>query len=122
MWPCIFQRTASRHHANMASLHLQQELILAAHFRHDALRLAGRRDVIGQGDHIEQVRADTTQVYALTTNDHPSLNQPVLPVQLLNELLIGGPSHGDEIGDPGVHGVPRFHDTRVIQVVPQRQV
>jgi hypothetical protein len=28
VWPCILHRTASRHHANMASLHLQPELIL----------------------------------------------------------------------------------------------
>jgi hypothetical protein len=47
MWPRKLQRTTARHHANMASFHLQQELILATDFRHDALRLARRRDVIG---------------------------------------------------------------------------
>src|SRR6266853_6236889 len=106
----------------MTSLYLQQELILAADLRHDALRLACRRNMIGQGDYIEQVSADTAQIHPLATNNHRSLNKSVLLVELLNELQIGCPGHRDEIGYPGVHGVPRIHDTRVIQVVPQRQV
>src|SRR5260370_14416594 len=122
VWPCILHRPTSRHHANMAYLHLQKELILAADLRHDTLRLAGRRDMIGERDHIEQVRAYTTQVHPLATNDHLPLYEPVLPVELLNQLQISCPGHGDEIGDPGVHGVPRFHVTRVIQVIPQRQI
>ena len=60
VWPGILHCTAARHHANVPSLDLQQELILAADPGHDALRLAWRRDMIGQGDHIEQVRTDTT--------------------------------------------------------------
>src|SRR5258708_38600685 len=58
MRPGVLERAASRHHANMTSLDLQHALILAANLRHDALRLTGRRDMIGQRDHIEQVRAD----------------------------------------------------------------
>ncbi len=65
---------------------------------------------------------DATEIHSLATNDHRSLNEPILPVELLDELQIGCPGHGDEIGDPGVHSVPRFHKTGVIQVVPQRQV
>jgi len=78
VWPGILHCTAPRHHANVASLHLQQELILAADFGHDALRLAWRRDMIGQGDHIEQVCADTTQVHPLTTDGQRPLNESVL--------------------------------------------
>src|SRR5579859_5112419 len=78
VWPGILHRATSCHHANMASLHLQHELILAADLRHDALRLAGRRDMIGERDHIEQVRANTTQVHPLATNAHLPLNEPVL--------------------------------------------
>ncbi len=37
MWPGKFQRTTSCHHSDVASLHLQQELILATDLRHDAL-------------------------------------------------------------------------------------
>ena len=62
--------------------------------------------MIGQGNHIEQVGADTAQVHALASNDHLSLNEQVLAVEFLNELPVGCSSHGDEIGDPGVHGVP----------------
>src|SRR6266566_9736545 len=111
--PGILERATSRHHANMASFDLQHALILAADLRHDALRLAGWRDMIGESDHIEQVRANTAHIHLLATNAQRALHEPVLLVELLNELPVGGPGHGDEIGDPGVHGVPRFHDARV---------
>src|SRR5260370_32202337 len=83
--PSKLHRTAPRHHADMASLHLQQELILAADLRHDALRLAGRRDVIRKGDHIHQVRASTTQVHPLPTDEQLPLDDPILPVELPDE-------------------------------------
>src|SRR5690349_16446365 len=114
MWPCMFLRATTSHDANMAALHFEQVLIRAADLLHDALRLAGWRDMVGQSYHIEQTCANTAQVYMLTTNDHLPLNQPILLVEFLNELEIGCPGHRNEIIHPGVHGVPCFHDTRVI--------
>src|SRR5579859_2346404 len=107
MWPGKLKRAAARHHADMAPLHLRQKLILAADPRHDALRLAWRRDMIVKGDHIEQVSADMAQVHPLAANDQIPFHKPVLLVELLNELPVGRPGHGDEIGYPGIHGVPR---------------
>src|SRR5258708_37434803 len=107
--PGVLERATSRHHANMASLDLQHALILAADLRHDALRLAGWRDMIGQRDHIEQVRANTAHVHLLATNAQRALHEPVLLAELLNELSIGCPGHADEIGDTGVHGVAHLH-------------
>jgi hypothetical protein len=78
--------------------------------------------MIGQGDHIEQIGVDAAEIYSPAANDELPLAEPVLTVELLNELKIRRPTHGNEIGDPGVHSVPRFHNMWVIQVVPQRQV
>ena len=106
----------------MASFDLQQLFILAADLRHDALRLAWWRNMIGEGDHIQQVRSDTTQVHPFATNDQRPFNESVLLVELFDELAISCPGHINEIVYPGIHSVPCFHDARVIQVVPQSQV
>src|SRR5258708_38776329 len=87
--PGVLERATSRHHTNMASFDLQHALILAADLRHDALRLTGRRDMIGQRDHIEQVRANTAHIHLLATNAQRALHEPVLLVELLNELPVG---------------------------------
>src|SRR5712692_3442100 len=103
MWPGKLQCTTSRHHTDMASLYLQQKLILATDLCHNALRLACWRNMIGQRNHIEQVSADMAQIHPLATNDQLPLNESILPVELFDELQISCPSHWDEIGYPGVH-------------------
>src|SRR5260221_11051858 len=84
--PGVLERAASRHHANMASFDLQHALILAADLRHDALRLTGWRDMIGQRDHIEQVRANTAHAHLLATNAQLALHEPLLLVEPPMEL------------------------------------
>src|SRR5450755_169940 len=116
--PGTLRSRTARHHADMTTVYLEQELILAADFLHDALRLARRRDVVGERDHVEQVGTDIAKIDALTANKQVAGDQLVLLVQLLDQLAIAGPRHRDDVSYPGVHGVPRLDDARIVQVIP----
>ena len=73
-------------------------------------------------NHVKKVRAQPLQINNLAPDLKLALHQSIVAVEIHDELSIGAARHGKYIGDPGIHGVPCFHDARVFQAVPQLAV
>src|SRR6266446_3719052 len=106
----------------MPSLDLEHELVTATDLLHNALRLARWRNVIGQSNHVEQIGTNAAQIDPLPTDQQLIVDEPVLLVEVLDNLPKEPPGHRNEIIQPGLHGVPGLDDLWIVQVVPQVQI
>ena len=73
-------------------------------------------------NYVKKVCPEPLQIDNLAPDLQFPLHQSIVAVQIHDELSIGAARHGKNVGDPGIHGMPCFHDTRIFQVVPQLAV
>src|SRR5262249_9725429 len=86
--PGGFLGAAAGHDADVAALHAEYFLVLATDPAHDPFRLAWRRDVVGLGDDVQHVRLEIAQVHGLAADHERAFDEPVLPVELDNQLAV----------------------------------
>ncbi|NTW02133.1 MAG: hypothetical protein HGA19_12745, partial [Oscillochloris sp.] len=72
-------RATADHHTNVATAHMQEQLIFRADLIHHGGRLTGRHNVIFIGDHIQEITAEISQIHQLAAQFQRALDQAILP-------------------------------------------
>ena len=97
-------------------------LVCAAYLAQQRLRLAWRGDVIALRNDRKQVGPQVSQIHTVAANDHFALHQAIITVEIDDELAVSATSHGKDVLNPRVHGMPGFNGARIIQVIPEPDV
>src|ERR1035438_1892910 len=91
---------APRHDSDVTAGDTEDFFVAAPYLCKYGLRLAGRSDVITLGDDCQQISTQLAQVYSLAANHQFTLHQPVVSIQVHNELPKRAASKRNVVGDP----------------------
>src|SRR6185437_12227087 len=120
--PCPLVGSAPCHDADVTTGNPVNLSVSTSDPRQDRLRLAWRGNVIALRNHVEEVCFESLQIHDLSADLEFSFHQAVVPVEIDYELSICAAGHRKDVCHPGVHGVPCFDHSRIIQAVPKLAV
>ena len=121
MRPGVFPRLVAGHDPDVAAANAQQLLVGARDLR--MIDSDWHGGVMWSAEAITFSRFALIRpgVDALAADHELALHQPVLPVQIVDQLPERAARDRDEVGDPGVHRVPGLDRSRIVDVVEQLQ-
>lgn len=117
MRPGGSRRLSASHDADVAARNVIRLLVGTAYPPGDAFRLTGRCDVVRPCDDGQQVRPDVTDVHGLAFENPGAVHQPVVTVQINNQLPERAAGHWNVVGHPGIHGMPGLHYFCVVEII-----
>src|SRR6185437_14405671 len=94
--------SAPSHDADVTAGNAKYLCVCTSYFRQDRLRLAGWRNVIAFGNHVQKACPQPFQIDNLDADLEFAFHQSIVAVEIHDELPIGAARHGKNIGDPGV--------------------
>src|ERR1022692_4249681 len=122
MRPSPLVGSAPSHNADVTARNAVYLCVGTAQLGQDRLRLAGWCEVVALGNYVKQICPQPLQIDDLSSDLQFPFHESIVAVKIYDELSIGAARHGKNIRDPGIHGVPCFHDPRIVEVVPKLAV